>query len=193
MEGPSVVAYKAASGFLLDGVELVADDAWSHPALGNWNVIELVGHASRAYTTVEQYLLHPVPAEPKESMYFSADSIAQRGREAVEALGSDPKRVIAEGARRVIGLIELTPGDATLGSPVRTMTLGEYLPSRTAELTIHGLDLVRAIGAELAPPAEALEVSLAFVARLSARQGSGETVLLALSGRVPLPSGFSIY
>jgi len=73
------------------------------------------------------------------------------------------------------------------------MTLSEYLPSRTAELTIHGTDIVRALGSELAAPTEALVESLAFVTEWCATKGIGEVVLRALSGRAPLPSGFSAY
>jgi uncharacterized protein (TIGR03083 family) len=193
MEGRSVAAYKASSDYFLNAVELVTEMAWSRPGLGEWSVLELVGHASRAYTTVEQYLLFPVAPEPPGSSYFSPESIARRGREAVEALGNDPRAAARDCARRAIELVDSLPADATLGSPTRTMTLGEYLPSRTAELTIHTLDLLRACELEVSPPPAALEESLVFVAQMSLRKGSGKNVLLALSGREALPTGFSVY
>jgi hypothetical protein len=73
------------------------------------------------------------------------------------------------------------------------MTMAEYLPSRIAELTVHGLDLTNALGTEIAPPQPALLESLRFVALPLVKQGKGELALLALSGRVPLPPGFSAY
>jgi len=76
---------------------------------------------------------------------------------------------------------------------VRTMTLEAYLPSRTAELTIHSLDLLGALGVELAPPAPALTASLNFVTDVAARKGHGDEVLRALTGRAPLPTDFSVY
>jgi len=72
------------------------------------------------------------------------------------------------------------------------MTLAQFLPSRTAELTIHALDIVRAIGADLSAPPTALRESLVYVAQRAARK-SGQDVLLALSGRAPLPAGYSVY
>jgi hypothetical protein len=75
-----------------------------------------------------------------------------------------------------------------------TMTLRAYLPSRTAELTIHALDIARALHLELAPPTEALLESLAFVATISdTRKKQGVAVLMALTGRGDLPAGFSVY
>jgi hypothetical protein len=138
-------------------------------------------------------LLHPVPPEPEGSTYFSDDSIARRGQEAVDALGDDPAVVVAETARRITELVDVTAGDAALGSPVRTMTLAEYLPSRTAELTVHALDLVSVLDVEVAPPTQALRESLTFMAEVSARRGHGEIVLRALAGRGELPPGFSVY
>jgi hypothetical protein len=82
--------------------------------------------------------------------------------------------------------------DATIGSPAGTMTLLEYLRSRITELTIHGLDIVRAIDIELAAPTSALQESLAFIGRRSARK-DGEVVLLALTGRGSLPVDYSVY
>jgi hypothetical protein len=67
------------------------------------------------------------------------------------------------------------------------------LPSRIAELTIHGIDIARAIGADASAPMSALQESLAFVGRLSARRGGGDVVLLALSGRGELAPGYSVY
>jgi hypothetical protein len=100
---------------------------------------------------------------------------------------------VAATAARVIALVRSTPADATLGSPARTVTLAEYLPSRIAELTIHGLDLARALAIEVPAPQPAVLESLRFVAVPLVKQGKGELALLALSGRVPLPSGFSAY
>jgi hypothetical protein len=72
------------------------------------------------------------------------------------------------------------------------MTLGDYLPSRITELTVHGLDVVRALGADLAAPRSALVESLVFVARRSATR-EGESVLLALTGRSALDAGYSVF
>jgi uncharacterized protein (TIGR03083 family) len=193
MDGPLAEAFTQASQFLVQAVRLVPASKWEAPGLGTWTVRELVGHANRGQTTVEEYLLRPQEPEPASSTYFTESAIAQRGRDAVQALGDDPAAVVGSVSDRVIALIEQTPADATIGSPAGTMTLRSYLPSRAAELTIHGLDVGRAIRADLEAPPEALRESLAFTTQLGVRKGSGTAVLLALSGRGQLPAGYSVY
>ena len=192
MDDGSVTAYRDASRFLVEAVRAVPDSGWDAPGLGDWNVRELVGHANRGHTTVADYLVRPQQPEPPGSTYFSDAAIAARGREAVRALGADPASAVAAASTAVVELIEQSPPDAKIGSPAGTMTLAQFLPSRTAELTIHALDIVRAIGADLSAPPTALRESLVYVAQRAARK-SGQDVLLALSGRAPLPAGYSVY
>jgi uncharacterized protein (TIGR03083 family) len=193
VDGPLADTYEAASGFFVQAAQAVPDTAWGSVGLGDWTVLDLVGHGNRAHTTVEEYLLRPQPPVGPGSDYFSEARINERAREAVLALGDDPKGTVASTAARVIALVCKTSANATLGSPARTMTLAEYLPSRIAELTIHGLDLTRALGTEIAVPAPVLQQSLRFLADPLVKQGKGELALLALSGRVELPPGFSAY
>ena len=193
MQGPVVEAFNQASRFLVQAVRLVPDSGWTSPGLGDWDMRELVAHANRAHTTVRDYLTHPRSPVASDSDYFSKAAVAGRAREAVAALGDNPAAAVAEKSDEVVSLVEMTSPDATIGSPAGTMTLSTYLPSRVAELTIHGLDIVRALGAELAVPAPALQESLAFVTGWSVREGKGTLVLLALSGRVRLPQHFSVY
>jgi uncharacterized protein (TIGR03083 family) len=193
MEGPSVEAFRLASRFLVQAVESVPESKWDSAALGSWDMRELVAHANRAHTTIEDYLSQPRTPEPPDSGYFSEAAVAERGRRAVAALGESPAATVSAKSDEVIALVEMTSPEATVGSPAGTMTLGAYLPSRTAELTIHGLDVVRALGVELFAPLPALQESLAAVTRLSVGKGSGELVLLALSGRAELPPRFSVY
>lgn len=192
MNDGSVTAFRDASRFLVEAVRAVPDSAWDSPGLGTWNVRELVGHANRGHTTVEEYLLRPQQPQPPGSPYFSDEAIAARGREAVRALGADPAGVVAAASTAVIALIEQSLPEAKIGSPAGTMTLVQFLPSRTAELTIHGLDIARAVGADLPAPPTAIRESLVFVAQRAARR-SGQEVLLALSGRGQLPAGYSVY
>ena len=192
MDEGSVTAYRDAARFLVEAVRAVPDSGWDAPGLGDWNVRELVGHANRGHTTVADYLVRPQQPEPPGSTYFSDEAIAARGREAVRALGADPAGAVAAASTAVVELIEQSPPDAKIGSPAGTMTLAQFLPSRTAELTIHALDIVRAIGADLSAPPTALHESLVYVAQRAAGK-SGQDVLLALSGRAPLPAGYSVY
>jgi hypothetical protein len=193
MEGPLVVAFAAASRFFVEAVGLVPASAWQQTGLGDWALVELVGHGNRAHATLEDYLVRPRPPEPAGSRYFSDEAVAARGREAVAALGTDPAAAVAAASERAVALVERTPANATIGSPAGTMALGAYLPSRIAELTIHGLDVAAALGCQLAAPPLALVESLRFVTGRLVKKGDGQTVLLALSGRAPLPSGLSAY
>jgi uncharacterized protein (TIGR03083 family) len=195
MDETLTAGYRAGSQFLQDAIALIPDDGWDQPGLGTWTLRELVGHANRAHTLIEEYLLRPRPPEPPDSPYFHPDAIAARGREAVADLGDDPPAAVAAAAAAAIALIGRTDPDATVGSPIRAMPLREYVPSRTAELTIHALDVAAALGADLTPPPAALQESLVFTARLSALRSaeSGTAVLLALSGRGALPDGYSAY
>ena len=187
-----VAGFVEASRFLVAVTGTVPRDRWDGPGLGEWSLRELAAHADRGQTTVVEYLLHPREPEPPDSDYFTEENVAARAREAVAALGDDPAAAIDASSRRAVELLERTPSDAVVGGPAGTMPLALYLPSRTAELTIHGLDIARALGVEVTPPPRALRESLLFVAhRASSR--SGEEVLLALTGRGRLPDGYSAY
>jgi uncharacterized protein (TIGR03083 family) len=192
MDDALAAAFADASRFLVEVVALVPDGSWDQPGTDTWSLRELAGHANRSHILLEEYLLRPQPPQPPGSPYFSADAIAARGRDAVAVLGADPAAAIASASASAIALIAATAPEAVIGSPAGTMPLRRYLPSRIAELTIHGLDITGALGAELAPPAAALQQSLAFVAALAARR-DGTAALLALTGRGQLPAGYSVY
>ncbi len=72
------------------------------------------------------------------------------------------------------------------------MRTAAYLPTRTFELCVHGLDIAAATGVPLDLPAPALEEATALAAVSAARRGQGAEVLLALTGRRALPAGFSV-
>ena len=83
--------------------------------------------------------------------------------------------------------------DAVVGSPFGRTTLAAYLPSRTAELTIHSVDIADALALDLEPPSEALAETLRHVANAAVGNGRGREMLRALSGRGVLPPGFNVY
>lgn len=157
----SVSAYREAAGAFAELVRQVPPSAWVSPALGAWTVRDLVGHTSRSLTTVETYLgtagAGPTLAGP--AAYFLAaremladpEAVAQRGRDAGAALGDAPAARIAELVERVPALVEASAYDAPVGTPIGTMTLATYLPTRLFELVVHSLDLARALDVA-APP-----------------------------------------
>ena len=202
MVGPERLAYERAAGFFVSTVEQVRPEQWDNPGLDRWSVRDLVGHTSRALLTVETYLRQPASAVEVETPvdYFLAalagtggpDQIAQRGREAGAALGPDPANAVRDIAARVLSLVTTADDAQLLSTPVGGMRLRDYLPTRTFELVVHTLDLAAALGVPAEPPPEPAGLSLQIATDLALRSGCGAEVLLALTGRRPLPAGFSV-
>ena len=195
------VYLSAARGFL-ELVEQVPGTAWATPALGVWDVRGLTGHASRALTTVESYLGAPQTGKRVDGPveYYLAirgsttpESIAQRGRETGDALGTDPAGAVREIVERLTALLGNTPDDALVASPAGTMVLVDYLPTRTFELAVHGLDLARVLGVE--PPSSLMPgvaASLELAGAIGARLPTAPELLLLLTGRSGLPGNLSV-
>jgi len=195
--------YGQAAAAFVTTVHAVHD--WGGSALGEWTVRDLVGHTSRALLTVESYL-DPMrraehPSITHASAYYRAASaaladpaaVAERGRQAGAALGDRPAEAVSATAARVLALVDGSRDDALVTTPVGTMTLVGYLPSRTFELVVHGLDLVAATGAAVPPQLfEAVPGCLRLAAELATDRGDGVDVLLSLTGRRSLPTGFSV-
>lgn len=213
--GDCRTAFSAAASALCELVERIGPDQWSAPALGEWDVRGLVGHASRALSTVEAYrtaaanrpvAAGPVLGDPVE--YFLAvladpsdaaarrrqdAAIAERGRTAGEELGPDPARTLRELAARAVALVGSTADDALFATPAGPMPLTGYLPTRTFELTVHCLDLARALGAEPPPTlAAGVAASCELAGRMAARRPQAAEVLMALTGRPGSASGIGI-
>ncbi|MDP9073569.1 MAG: maleylpyruvate isomerase N-terminal domain-containing protein, partial [Actinomycetota bacterium] len=91
-----------AADALVSLVGQIGPTQWDQHGLGEWTVRDLVGHASRSLSTIEQYLANP--PDPDQDLiddplpYLLAlaagvvdpAAVAQRGRDAGAALGEDP-------------------------------------------------------------------------------------------------------
>jgi len=195
-------AFADAGAYLVEVAERIPEDAWEGPGLGEWTVRELVGHASRALSTVPAYLATPVQRVelPTAVEYFrraltvpDADAlIAERGRQAAAALGDDPVAGLRSLLAQAIVAVADAPGGALVGTPFGGMRLSDYLHTRILELTVHGLDVAAATGVEAAPPSNAAAVALHLVAELAVEPSLAGPLLLAATGRGPLPPGFSV-
>lgn len=197
--------YRKAVTAFVTLVSQVGGDAWSQPAIGVWTVRDLAGHSSRALLTVESYLDSATtirdPALPDAVAYLQAASttladpaaVAERGRQAGAVLGDRPATAVSDIADRVLGLVDASPDDALVATPVGTMTLTGYLPTRTFELAVHGLDLAAAMGALIPDQLTGVvPACLRLAADLAAARGRGVEVLLALTGRRSLAGGFTV-
>jgi uncharacterized protein (TIGR03083 family) len=177
---------------------------WDGPGLGEWDLRSLVGHTSRSLVTVSTYLQttadHEDLATPQEyyarvnpsALGMDPSAVLERGRQAGRELGDDP-------AAAVDGLVEQALGELTrAGDPLIQVIGGlgirlhAYLPTRVFELAVHSLDIAGAVGIPLSLPADVLEEATALATGIAASSGHGETVLLALTGRVALPPSFSV-
>lgn len=200
----SAETFAAAAEAFVDLVHRIPADAWDGPGLGDWDLRSLVGHASRSLVTVSTYLQTRADREdltgPVEyyvrirdlAPTLGAADIVERGRQAGRDLGADPAAAVQDLRWRVLAdlvgvddpLIEVIGG---LG-----IRLSGYLPTRTFELAVHGLDIARATGIAFAPPAAVLDEATVLAARIGVALGRSETVLLSLTGRGPLPPEFSV-
>ncbi len=180
---------------------------WELPGLGNWTVRSLAGHTARSIVTVENYLANEAAAQitiPTAEAYYAAiaasttdaadaAAVEARGVEAGKWLGSDPVARVTAALAHARELLDSQPPDRIvtviggMGIP-----LPEYLRTRLFELVVHSIDLSRATGIATALPVEALTTAAAVASGIAISRGQGEDLLLALTGRFPLPKGFSV-
>lgn len=191
-------AFREAGSFFVETVGRVPPHALDEPGLGEWGVRELIGHTCRALLTVE----HGAGGEPgvpaqlaRPADYFHEalrdrsihDAIAGRAGDAAAALGEDPSSAVARIVDGVSCLVDSLPDDHPIGTPWGEMRLADYLPTRTFELVVHTLDLAGAVGKDSPVPESALSVAVWLATEIAGRLGRAEDLLMALTGRAPLP------
>jgi hypothetical protein len=193
-------AFAEAAAWFVATAPLVGD-RWSQPGLGEWDLRALVGHTSRSLLTVEQYLARPAATVEIGSTtdYYRATrgpargpEVAARGRDAGTALGDDPAAAVAQIAARVVPLVGDRDGAELVTTIAGGMRLADYLPTRTFELVVHTADLATALEELPQPPPLAAAQALAIVTELAVGDGNAGPLLLAATGRSPLPPGFSV-
>ncbi|QHG85438.1 maleylpyruvate isomerase family mycothiol-dependent enzyme (plasmid) [Rhodococcus rhodochrous] len=199
--GPvSVDGFRTAADHVVALAAAVPSGQWDAPALGEWSVRSLVGHIGRALTTVVDYLARPAIEQtvPSTAEYYllaaelvDSDAVRRRGEQAGAELGEYPAATLAQMRDRALHALAYTD-DRLVTTAVGGMLLSHYLPTRTFELAVHGLDLARATGQPESVPVEPLREVVALATELAVRRGHGETVLLALTGRGIMPSDLSV-
>ena len=195
--------FSSAAGSYLELLGDIRDDQWDLPGLGVWTVRDLAGHTARAILTVENYLGQEEPGEATIGsavgyyttvypQFTDAAAVAARGVEAGIWLGSDPVGQVSCALGRVRALVENQPETRIVSIGGMGIRLSEYLRTRILELVVHTIDLSRATGIRHTLPDAAIADSLALASATAGAKGDGEAVLLALTGRGPLPEGFSV-
>ncbi|KAF0971447.1 maleylpyruvate isomerase family mycothiol-dependent enzyme [Gordonia sp. YY1] len=184
--------YIAGAEHFLLLVSAVSPEQWDRPGLGEWSVRSLIGHTSRSLTTVADYLAQPEPDTVEiDSVagYYariqglaSSPEVTSRGVAAGVDLGDDPLRAAVERRDRAVAAITGV-ADRPVATPWGGILLSHYLPTRTFELAVHGLDIARAIGSAPTLPQSVLASALATAVGSAELTGQGEQALLILTGR----------
>lgn len=196
--------FLAATDHFATLVRQIPADRWDAPGLGEWTVRDLVGHTSRSLVTVSTYLKTPARHQDLAdaadyyvqirdySASAGAAAIVERGRQAGRDLGADPVaaiEVLASRVRADLAVVDDPLIEVIGGLGIR---LSSYLPTRTFELAVHGLDIGRAVGLAVEPPDEVLTEATLLAVRIGVALGHASTMLVALTGRGGLPPGFSV-
>ncbi len=92
-------------------------------------------------------------------------AVAQRGRDAGQALGDDPVAAVAQIASRVLPLVAGLDGTELLTTIAGGMRIADYLPTRVFELVVHTADLAVALGVPAEPPPGPAALALGLVVR----------------------------
>jgi uncharacterized protein (TIGR03083 family) len=197
-----VTNFSSAAKAVGEVIAQIPHHRWDGPGLGEWTLRELVGHTSRSLVTVIDYLARPVVEEvvSSPSAYFTsisassfdAAAVTERGRQAGRDLGEDPGSRFNVLVDQAVRVAEETDPDLVVHTIVGGMAVAAYLPTRTFELCVHGLDIATATGVPLNLPAPAVEEACALAAMTAAQRGLGPSLLLAMTGRRGLPPGFTV-
>ena len=201
LQHPAAVraAFEEAANDLLRTLEGVTSTQWDTPSgVGEWTVRELAAHAVRSFTTLQ----HAITDEPKvdrmvadaAEYYGTALSspdvhaaVAKRGRDGGRDL-IDPVGQAAALVEQVSSVVASMADDEPVNTIVGQMTLTEYLATRVVEIGVHTLDLQRATDqfTELHPDSSAVILSVLV------GMASPAPLILALTGRQSLPSGYNV-
>ncbi|MEU8816996.1 maleylpyruvate isomerase N-terminal domain-containing protein [Actinoplanes sp. NPDC048796] len=200
--------YRAAAVTFVDLVSRVPADRWDAPGLGEWTLRELVAHTAgsalrqvpgvlraraetAAVTSPEAYwtFARSVPPEVYAEAVAASTTLA---RQAAAELASAPAGLIGDLAGRATQALAAAGDDDVVSTPVGGMRVRDWMPTRTFELVVHGLDVAAAAGLEADFPPDAVSEATLLAARVAAALGDGPAVLFALTGRAPLPKGFTV-
>jgi uncharacterized protein (TIGR03083 family) len=179
-------AFRSAAVSFADLVARVPADRWENPGLGDWTLRQLAGHATnsglRPVPTVLATPSDEITRASSEDYWLLARAVMpdvppvarDSSGDDSPALEDDPAGVVGDLvglATQALGRVE---DNDLVETPAGGMRVRDWIPTRTFELVVHGLDIAAAAGVELFLSPEVYAEAAAQAAR---------TVL---------PSGFSI-
>ncbi|MGW4206872.1 maleylpyruvate isomerase N-terminal domain-containing protein [Lentzea sp. NPDC004789] len=200
--------FSATAHAFADLMDALPVDRLPGPGLGDWTLRDLIGHTvSAGLVKVTEALDQPATTEDiatPEAYYALAKTIDPAVHQAVVALsgadagewgarlGDQPAGPVRQFAERAVAAVTVADPDLLVTTSAGGMRLAQWLPTRTFELVVHGMDIAMAANVPVDLPVDALAESAALAARLAAVTGDGRQVLLALTGRRELTAGFSV-
>jgi uncharacterized protein (TIGR03083 family) len=200
--------YRAAAVSFADLVSRLPADRWDAPALGEWTLRELVGHTvSSALRQVPPVLAAPGASvtltSPAAYWAFARSAPAEMHAAATAAssadaletgkwLGDDAAARVSELAGQATAALAAAQDDDVIGTPAGGMRVRDWVPTRTFELVVHGLDIAAAGGVPFELALDAVTETVMLAAQVAAAVGDGPVVLRALTGRTGLPEHFSV-
>jgi uncharacterized protein (TIGR03083 family) len=200
--------YRAAAVSFADLVSRLPDDSWDAPGLGDWTLRELVGHTvSSALRQVAPVLATPADeatlGSPQEYWAFARSAAPELvatataassvdARETGAWLGDKAPTLVSELVGQATAALAAARDDDVVTTAAGGMRVRDWLPTRTFELVVHGLDIAAAAGVPFEVAPDAVTESVTLAAQVAAAVGDGVPVLRALTGRATLPDHFSV-
>ncbi|WP_203834559.1 maleylpyruvate isomerase N-terminal domain-containing protein [Winogradskya humida] len=201
-------AYKSAVTVFTDLVIRIPGDRWDGAGLGEWSLRDLVGHTvSSALHQVPGVLASPAPSVVLDSAeafwgfarsvppeVYAAYSVAssEDARKAGEALGDDPGAAVIDFARKATQALSAAGDADVIASPGGGMRVRDWIPTRTFELVVHGLDVAAAANVPVEFAGQVVTDVTLQAAKTAATGPEAAFLLRALTGRATLPTGFSV-
>lgn len=200
--------YRSAAIAFADLVSRIPAAALDGPGLGEWTLRDLLGHTvSSALRQVPAVLAEPSPTllvaaaedyfavvrrTPPEIVAAAVSASTDDARAAGAALGDQPAEAVSAHIGRATTALAGVNDDDLIATPAGGMRVRDWLPTRTFELVVHGSDAAAAAGLPFDLDPGALAEATALAACIAAATGDGLPALRALTGRAPLPPGFSV-
>ena len=194
--------YRSAAVSFADLVSRIPADRWDGPGFGDRTLRELVaatvGEALAQVPRVLGTPAGPVTVDSPQAYWAATAKDASETENAGPAgVAEDAPETVDPGtvsdlAGQATAALAAVNDDDVVTTPAGGMRVRDWLPTRTFTLVVHGLDIAAGadVPLDLAPAAIAEAVTLA--ARIAAAGGDGTRVLRALTGRAPLPEGYSV-
>lgn len=177
----------------------IDNDAWEWwtPAVGDWNLLDLTNHMMRALSAPARHASEapPTGATISSAAGYYAIYLAERAEDPEldlrvtrraadhELVASTVVAAFDRAVAAAIAAVDAMEGERLATTPFGAMRMRDYLPTRTLELVVHGLDFAHAVDYRWDVPETALAQATALVADLARIIGKGEMLLMAATGR----------